>query len=240
MLKIMPSKNIRLLAIVAALLLQAACALQPPAPLSPSPFSIASIPATRAVTTAHPLATRAALKILADGGAPIDAAITAQMVLGLVEPQSSGIGGGSLIMHWDQSRQKLTSYDGLSAAPAKVTPALTVDVDGSILKSSDVERGGRSVGVPGTLAVLKMAHERHGKLAWRDLFAPAIDLAERGFPMPKYMHTILSAPTAAADHPDMLPLYFGDDGKVKALGTLIKNPAYAAMLRRIADRGPDG
>ncbi len=236
----LPPHYVRLGVTFAALILQAACALQPSAPLSKDTFSIASTPAKRAATTAHPLATRAALKILDDGGAPIDAAIAAQMVLGLVEPQSSGIGGGSLIMHWDQSRKKLTSYDGLSAAPAKVTPALTVDVDGSVMKNDDVQRGGRSVGVPGTLAVLKMAHERHGKLAWRDLFAPAIDLAERGFPMPKYMHTILSAPTAATDHPDMLPLYFGDDGKVKALGTLIKNPAYAATLRRIADRGPDG
>ncbi len=134
----MPLQNFRSLAILAVLLLQASCALPPPAPPSPSTYPIATTPAKRAATTAHPLATRAALKILDDGGAPIDAAIAAQMVLGLVEPQSSGIGGGSLIMHWDQAQKKLTSYDGLSAAPAKVTPALTVDVDGSVLKSDDV------------------------------------------------------------------------------------------------------
>ena len=143
-------------------------------------------------------------------------------------------------MNWDQSQKKLTSFDGLSAAPAKVTPALTVDVDGSVLKSDDVQRGGRSVGVPGTLAVLKMVHEKYGKLAWRNLFAPAIELAVRGFPIPKYMHTNLSAPTAAADHPDMLPLYFGADGKVKPIGTLIQNPAYAATLKRIAASGAEG
>ncbi len=236
----MPPQHFRLVAILAVLLLHAACAWQPPAPPSQGTFSIATTPAKRAATTAHPLATRAALKILDEGGAPIDAAIAAQMVLGLVEPQSSGIGGGSLIMYWDQTHKKLTSYDGLAAAPARVTPALTVDVDGSMMNSDDVQRGGRSVGVPGTLAVLKLAHASHGKLAWRNLFAPAIELAERGFPMPKYMHTILSAPTAAADHPDLLPLYFGADGKVKPIGTLIQNPAYAATMTRIAASGAEG
>ena len=96
------------------------------------------------------------------------------------------------------------------------------------------------VGVPGTLAVLKMAHEKHGKLPWRNLFAPAIELAERGFPMPKYMHTILTLPGAAANHPDMLPLYFDADGKVKPIGTPIQNPAYAATMKRIAASGADG
>lgn len=111
--------------------------------------SIATLPATQAVTTAHPLATQAALRILDQGGAPIDAAIAAQMVLGLVEPQSSGVGGGSLIMQWDSAARKLTSYDGLAAAPAKVTAGLTIDVDGSVIKGEAVQRGGRSVGVPG-------------------------------------------------------------------------------------------
>ena len=118
----MPPQHFRLVAILAVLLLQAACAWRPVAAPSQGSFSIATTPAKRAATTAHPLATRAALKILDEGGGPIDAAIAAQMVLGLVEPQSSGIGGGSLIMHWDQTHKKLTSYDGLSAAPVRVTP----------------------------------------------------------------------------------------------------------------------
>jgi gamma-glutamyltranspeptidase/glutathione hydrolase len=117
---------------------------------------------------------------------------------------------------------------------------LTVDVDGSILKSDDIQRGGRTVGVPGTLAVLKQVHERYGKLPWAVLFEPAIALAENGFPMTAYMHGILSAPTAAADHPDMLPVYFGAEGKVKPPGTVITNAAYATTLRRIAARGPAG
>ena len=202
--------------------------------------SIATLPATQAVTTAHPLATQVALRILDQGGAPIDAAIAAQMVLGLVEPQSSGVGGGSLIMQWDSAARKLTSYDGLAAAPAKVTAGLTIDVDGSVMKSEAVQRGGRSVGVPGTLAVLKQVHDYAGKLAWSALFAPAIELAESGFPMPAYLHSLLSAPTAAGDHPDMVPLYFGADGKVRAVGTTVTNAAYATTMRRIATRGPAG
>ena len=201
---------------------------------------IATQSAKQAVATAHPLATEAGLRILATGGSPIDAAIAAQMVLGLVEAQSSGIGGGSLIMNWDALSGKLTSYDGLSAAPAKVTAGLAIDVDGSVLTAGDVERGGRSVGVPGTLAVLKQVHERYGKLPWSTLFDPAIELAERGFPMPKYMHNILATPTAAADHPDMVPVFFGGDGKVLPIGTKVTNPAYAKTMRRIATRGPAG
>ena len=225
--------------VVGSFLLLGACAVQKPAlhpPTTAQPTisqPIATLPAKQAVTSAHPLATRAALRILDNGGAPIDAAIAAQMVLGLVEPQSSGVGGGSLIMHWDAAKSKLTSFDGLAAAPAKVTPALTVDVDGSILKSDDIQRGGRTVGVPGTLAVLKQVHDRYGKLPWSALFDAAIALAEGGFPMPTYMHGILSAPTAAADHPEMLPIYFGADGKVKSLGSVITNTAYAATLTHL-------
>ena len=199
---------------------------------------VATVPAQQAAVTAHPLATQAAMRMLELGGAPIDAAIAAQMVLGLVEPQSSGIGGGSLIMHWDAASAKLTSYDGLAAAPARVTAALNVDVDGSVLKNDDVQRGGRTVGVPGTLAVLKQVHERFGKLPWESLFAPAIELAEGGFPMPAYLHTVLSSASAAKDHPDMVPLYFGPDGKVRPVGAAVTHPAYAWTLRRVAARGP--
>lgn len=229
--------------ISAMLLLLAGCATPlPPQPPDPAPghsaHSIASRPARQAAVTAHPLATGAALKMLDAGGGPIDAAIAAQMVLGLVEPQSSGLGGGSLIMNWDAATGKLTSYDGLAAAPAKVTAGLTIDVDGSVLKYQDVQRGGRSVGVPGTLAVLQQVHQRYGKLPWAALFAPAIELAEAGFPMPAYLHTILSTASAGADHPDLLALYFGADGKVRPVGATLTHPAYAVTLRRVAARGP--
>jgi gamma-glutamyltranspeptidase/glutathione hydrolase len=232
------------LALGVALVLLGGCATQrviAPPPTLPGAkaayHSITTQPAHLAAVTAHPLATRAALQMLDEGGSPIDAAVAAQMVLGLVEPQSSGLGGGALIMHWDAARAKLSSYDGLAAAPARVTAALTVDVDGSALKSEDLQRGGRSVGVPGTLAVLSQVHQRYGKLPWVRLFAPAIELAEAGFPMPPYLHTLLSAPGAAIAHPDMLPLYFGADGKVLPVGATLRNVAYAQTLRRVGERG---
>lgn len=196
-------------------------------------------PRVRAVATASPFASRAALRILAEGGNATDAAIAAQMVLGLVEPQSSGIGGGALVMYWDAKTGKLSSYDGLAAAPARVTAALRQDFDGKTLKADDVARGGRSVGVPGNLAVLNMLHQRHGKLAWSRLFQPAIELATAGFPLPKYLHGILATPTGAADHPQMMALYFGPDAKVLPVGTMIKNPEYAKTLGKIATVGSE-
>lgn len=216
----------------------ASCAL---APEAPSPRLAARVaPAPRMVATANPLATRAALDMLDRGGAPIDAAIAAQMVLGLVEPQSSGIGGGSVVMAWDASTRKLASFDGLATAPARVTTNLRTDVDGTLLDAEASRRGGRSVGVPGTLPVLKKVHERLGRLPWSALFEPAIAAAENGFPMAPYLHRVLSRRNAAANHPEMIALYFGADGKALPVGATIRNPEYARTLRRIAAAGPDG
>jgi len=198
------------------------------------------VPDQAMAATAHPLATEVALDMLDRGGTPIDAAIAAQMVLGLVEAQSSGIGGGSLLMVWDEKSRKLTTFDGLAAAPAKATAGLRMDASGRLLESAEVQRGGRSVGVPGTLAMLEKAHARFGKLPWASLFEPAIRLATRGFPMAKYMHGILNTPTAADEHPDLVPVFFGPDRKVLPVGTIVRNPDYAAAMRRIADGGPVG
>jgi gamma-glutamyltranspeptidase/glutathione hydrolase len=227
----------RIFAACLALLL-AACALAPE--VRPPAKSAKLGPAAQMATTANPLATRAALEMLDKGGSPIDAAIAAQMVLGLVEAQSSGIGGGTLVMYWDAAHKRLTSYDGLASAPVRATASLRTDTDGKLLDAASSQRGGRTVGVPGTLAVLKMVHERYGKLAWQVLFEPAITLAEDGFPLAPYMHAILSADDAAANHPEMVPLYFGTDGKVLPIGTLIRNPEYAGTLRRIAKFGAGG
>ena len=201
-------------------------------------FEITQKPAQVAVTTAHPLATEAALKMLQQGGSAVDAAIAAQLMLGLVESQSSGLGGGSFLMHWDATQKSLTSLDGLAMSPQKSTASLTTDVDGSKLPYEAMGRGGRSAGVPGTLPLLAKAHTQFGKLAWPALFEPAIEVANKGFPMPTYMHQILSTPTAAKDHPDLLALYFDDTQKVKPVGTLITNLAYAQTLQRIAMKGP--
>jgi len=201
-------------------------------------IEITQKPAQVAVTTAHPLATEAALKMLQQGGSAVDAAIAAQLMLGLVESQSSGLGGGTFLMHWDASQKSLSSLDGLAMSPQKTTASLTTDVDGSKLPYEAMGRGGRSAGVPGTLPLLAKAHAKFGKLAWPALFAPAIESASKGFPMPGYMHQILSASSAARDHPDMLALYFDDAKKVKPVGTLILNLDYAKTLQSIALKGP--
>jgi gamma-glutamyltranspeptidase/glutathione hydrolase len=192
------------------------------------------------VSTAHPLATRAAADVLRRGGSPVDAAIAAQMVLGLVEPQSSGVGGGSVLLIWDAERGRLTSIDGLAAAPARVTPSLRTDTDGTPLPRVPVRLSGRAVGVPGTLPAFKMAHERFGRLPWRDLFAPAIRIAEEGFALPPYLNSILDTDNAAKRYPEFVPLYFGADGKVLPAGSIVRNPAYAQTMRRVAERGPEG
>lgn len=191
-----------------------------------------------AVTTAHPMATEAALKMLEQGGSAADAVIAAQLMLGLVEPQSSGLGGGSFLMHWHAGTQKLSSYDGLAAAPQNVTASLTTDVDGSRMPYAPVSRGGRSAGVPGTLPLLAKVHRQFGKLPWKQLFVPAMEAANQGFPMPAYMHQILAMPGSAQAHPELLSLYFDTNQQVKPVGALIVNSDYAQILKEIADQGP--
>ena len=219
-----------------SLVLLAACASNPHVAVD---RHVAPDPATQIVVTAHPLATRTALAMLDRGGSPVDAAIAAQMVLGLVEPQSSGIGGGAIALYWDAASRKLTSFDGLAAAPSQVTAALDVDVDGSPLDRQAALRGGRAVGVPGALAMLRLAHARFGKLPWRDLFTPAIELAERGFALAPYEHDILVRETIARGNAAMRRLYFAADGAPFAAGTLLRNPEYARTLRTIADNSPE-
>lgn len=215
-------------------LLLAGCAA-----LAPARRSVEQ-PVSQIAATAHPLATRAALDMLDSGGGPIDAAIAAQMVLGLVEPQSSGIGGGSMLLVWDAVQRKLSSFDGLAVAPSRTTAGLALDTDGTVLKPQDVQRGGRSVGVPGTLAVLAQAHERFGRLRWAALFEPAIYLAETGYPLAPYLHGILSQPGAVEQHREFHPLFFDDKRALLPAGTMIRNPAYAETLRKIAAGGHNG
>ena len=136
------------------------------------------------VATADPAASEAALAILRKGGSAVDAAIAAQAVLGLVEPQSSGIGGGAFLLHWDGVTGKLSALDGRETAPKNARPDLFLDEDGKPVDFLDAALSGRSVGVPGVLRVLELAHRREGRLPWADLFKPAIELAENGFAVP--------------------------------------------------------
>ncbi len=178
------------------------------------------------------------MSTLARGGLAVDAAVAAQMVLGLVEPQSSGIGGGSLAMYWDAATGTLSSWDGLAAAPARTTAGLTIDTDASVLPEATTRRGGRSVGVPGTLALFEELHRRHGRLPWASLFEPAIALAEQGFAMPPYLHEVLSNAPAESLNATVRALYLDAQGRPWAVGTLVRNPAYAETLRQVAALGP--
>src|SRR3546814_2043630 len=132
------------------------------------------------IATAHPDATRAGLEFLRRGGSAVDAAIAAHLVLNLVEPQSAGIGGGAFLIHFDGQTREIASYDGRETAPAAAGPDLFLHPDGAPMEFYDAAVGGRSVGTPGLLRMLAMAHGDHGRIAWADLFAPAIALARRG------------------------------------------------------------
>ena len=186
-------------------------------------------PATRfIVAAAHPLAVDAGHSVLARGGSALDAAIAVQMVLGLVEPESSGIGGGAFLLYWTQKEAALRSYDGRETAPAAARPDRFLN-----MSFMEAAVGGRSVGVPGVLRMLELAHRRHGKLPWKDLFQPAIDAAEQGFPMPARLHALLEQEQHLRTN-----LYY-QDGKAKPPGARIVNPEYADTLRLIAADGAD-
>ncbi len=190
------------------------------------------------VSTANPHASRAALAMLDKGGSAVDAAIAAQLMLTLVEPQSSGIGGGAFLMHWDEEARKVVAYDGREKAPMAATPALFLKQSGDPMGFMEAVVGGRAVGVPGVLAMLKLAHDDHGRLAWKDLFAPAIGLAENGFDVSPRLHGMIARMKKLSAHASTRDLYF-KDGKTLPVGHLFKNTAYAASLRSIAVNGPD-
>ncbi len=142
------------------------------------------------VVAAHPLAAEAGREMLRKGGSAIDAAIATQLVLGLVEPQSSGLGGGAFIVHWQDAAKEVTTYDGRETAPAAARPDRFI-VNGEPMDFPDAVRSGLSVGVPGGVRAMELAHSKHGKFPWSDLFAPAIALAENGFALPSRLHDLL-------------------------------------------------
>lgn len=194
-------------------------------------------PARRfAVTAANPLAAEAGLVVLKSGGSAVDAAIAVQLVLGLVEPQSSGIAGGAFLMHWDG--RQVQAFDGRESAPAAATPELFLKADGKPLPMREAIQSGLSTGVPGVLAMLAEAHRQHGRLPWARLFEPAIRLAEQGFAVSPRLHELLSSEMALRSDAQAGPYFFDASGHAKPVGTVLKNPAYAAVLRGIAKNGP--
>ncbi|QXZ15424.1 gamma-glutamyltransferase [Pseudomonas sp. AO-1] len=186
---------------------------------------------------ANPLAAEAGREMLRKGGSAIDAAIAMQAVLTLVEPQSSGIGGGAMIVLWDG--KQVRTYDGRETAPAGATEKLFLQADGKPMPFPQAQIGGRSVGTPGVLRALEMAHKQHGRLPWATLFEPAIKLAEQGFAISPRLHSLLESDPVIRKSPDMAAYFLNSDGSVKAVGTRLQNPALAAVLKRIANEGPD-
>lgn len=219
--------------------LGASLALAQPAPEGASGWS--QQPAVHAakqlVVAAHPLAADAGLRILRRGGSALDAAIAAQMVLNLVEPQSSGIGGGGFLLHFSARDRGLRAYDGRESAPRAATPALFLDASGKPMGFAQALVGGRSVGAPGLVPMLEAAHRRHGRLPWHELFVEAIGMASDGFVISPRLHALLARDRFLREDPQARALYYEPSGDAKAVGAVVRNPELAATMRAIANQG---
>lgn len=191
----------------------------------------------RMIASANPHASKAGLEMLRAGGSAVDAAIAAQMVLTLVEPESSGIGGGAFMLLWDPATNTLTSFDGREMAPASATPRMFLDASGKPRPHFDAVPGGLSVGVPGNLAMLAMAHKKFGKLSWAKLFGPAIKLARDGFPVGNKLAATIREFPQMKKMPDIRAYFYRADGTPLNEGETLKNPALAETMTAIATHG---
>ncbi|TFW27347.1 gamma-glutamyltransferase [Massilia horti] len=189
------------------------------------------------VAAANPLAVDAGYQMLKKGGSAIDAAIATQMVLTLVEPQSSGIGGGAFLVHYDG--KKVQAFDGRETAPAKADEHLFQHPDGTPMSRTEGIVGGRSTGAPGVLRMLELAHKQHGRLPWKTLFEPAIRLAEDGFAVSQRLNGLLAWDPYIRKDPAASRYFYDPAGKPWPVGHILKNPELARTLREIADGGAD-
>src|SRR5436305_7071474 len=189
------------------------------------------------ISAANLYASRAGLEMLRKGGSAVDAVIAAQLVLTLVEPESSGIGGGAFLLLYDPQHRKVTSFDGRETAPASATPGMFLDAAGKPRPHMDAIPGGLSVGVPGDVAMLELAHKRYGRLNWATLFEPAIRLAEHGFPVSRKMAAEIREFPEMAKMPDIRRYLYHADGTPLRQGENLKNPELARTLRVIARGG---
>ena len=190
------------------------------------------------VAAANPLAVEAGLRTLRAGGSAVDAAIAVQAVLGLVEPQSSGLGGGAFLMYYDAASGDVLAYDGREVAPRGAMPDMFLGADGAPLKFFEAVQSGRSIGVPGAVAMLALAHREQGRRPWAEAFTPAIELAERGFAVSPRLNAMV-AMGQGRYAPDV-GRYLLRDGRPLEVGSTLRNPEYAATLRRIAAEGARG
>lgn len=226
-------------ALVPALLLFALTACAAPAPISSGQQQTRRHEAM--AVAANPLAAEAAAQMLREGGDAVDAAIAAEMVLGLVEPQSSGVGGGGFLLRYDGASERIVAYDGRERAPAHARPDMFLDEHGRPLPFLDAQISGLSTGAPSLVAMLKRAHQEHGALPWPRLFEPAIALAENGFPVsPRFARLTAMAGERMRlrDDPAARAYFFDANGQAWPVGHLLRNPEYAATLRAIAAQGP--
>ncbi|HEX6002049.1 MAG TPA: gamma-glutamyltransferase, partial [Hyphomicrobiaceae bacterium] len=195
------------------------------------------------IAAANPLAVEAGLQALRAGGSAADAAVVVQLVLNLVEPQSSGIGGGAFALHWQAASGRLQSYDGRETAPAAATPErfLAGETPEKMRPMSLREAiySGASVGVPGTLRLLEALHKEHGRLPWAQLLQPAIRLAEQGFPVSPRLYRLLRWYGANSFSPGARRYFFDQGGSARPAGSVLKSPELAATLKAIAERGAD-
>ncbi|MEY4364380.1 MAG: hypothetical protein RLZZ24_1732, partial [Pseudomonadota bacterium] len=195
-----------------------------------------------AVAAANPLATQAGFEILKAGGSAVDAAIAVQMVLGLVEPQSSGLGGGAFLLHsavGPDGATTLQAFDGRETAPAAATEDMLLNAEGKPLAFHEAVVGGRSVGAPGVLRMLAQAHVQHGKLPWARLFEPAMALANQGFPISPRLHALVKADPYLRLDPTARAYFYQTNGEPRPVGFVLRNPELAAVLQRIAREGVD-
>ena len=190
------------------------------------------------VIAANPLAARAGMEVLERGGSAVDAAIAMQAMLSLVEPQSSGLGGGAFMNYYDAGTRRLTIYDGRETAPAQATAGMFLDPAGKPLPFSEAVLSGRATGVPGAVKMLAMAHDEHGKLPWKSLFGSAERTADEGFIVSPRLGKLLAGNFAENSAPDVVAYFRRPDGGRMTAGDLLHNPAYASFLRRLAAKGP--
>jgi gamma-glutamyltranspeptidase/glutathione hydrolase len=193
---------------------------------------------TAVVAAANPLAVEAGIDILRKGGSAADAAVAIQVMLGLVEPQSSGIGGGAFMLYYDAATGEVKALDGREKAPAGATPDMFLDEHGQPLPYLQAVRSGRSTGVPGAVALLYAVHSRFGKLPWKTLFQPAIRAATDGFKVPARLGGFLAMSQPFSPTQEVLSLFARPDGEPLHVGDVFRNPQYAHVLQRLAAEGP--
>ncbi|MEZ5896749.1 MAG: gamma-glutamyltransferase [Parvularculaceae bacterium] len=191
------------------------------------------------VAAANPYAVDAGAAVLARGGSAVDAAIAVETVLGLVEPQSSGLGGGGFMLYYDAASKSLTTYDGREVAPMSATPDRFIAGNGEPMDFYDAVAGGLSVGVPGMVRLFETTHTEHGVLPWADLFDPAIALADDGFNVSPRLNSLLSQTPRLRATPEAAAYFYQANGAPWPVGHVLKNPQYADLLRAIKTEGAD-